>query len=71
MAVWVGFGARTGCLARAALAGCGGGTISAGRHIRYEKETPLNNLWLSMLDRMEAPTDKLGDSTGRLLELAG
>ena len=53
------------------LAGRGCGTISAGRHIRYEKETPLNNLWVSMLDRMEAPTDKLGDSTGRLSELAG
>jgi hypothetical protein len=52
------------------LAGRGCGTIVPGRHIRYEKETPLNNLWLSMLDRMEASTDKLGDSTGRLTELA-
>jgi hypothetical protein len=51
------------------LAGRGCGTIRPGRHMRCEKEVPLNNLWLSMLDRMEAPTDKLGDSTGRLTEL--
>ena len=32
-------------------AGCG--TLKTGRHLRYPKETPLNNLWLSMLDRMK------------------
>jgi hypothetical protein len=47
------------------LAGSGGGTIRTGRHLRYQKETPLNNLFLSMLDRMNAPVDSLGDSTGR------
>jgi hypothetical protein len=26
----------------------------------------VNNLWLSMLDRMGAPTERLGDSTGLL-----
>lgn len=53
------------------LAGRGGGAIVPGRHVRYEKETPLNNLWLSMLDRLGAQVDQLGDSTGRLAELAG
>lgn len=53
------------------LAGRGCGTLTPGRHIRYEKETPLNNLWLSLLERMDSPIDKLGDSTGRLKELAG
>lgn len=48
------------------LAGRGGGTIASGRHIKLEKETPLNNLYLSMLDRMDSPVDALGDSTGRL-----
>jgi hypothetical protein len=48
------------------LAGSGGGTIRTGRHLRFEKETPLNNLFLSMLDRLEASVDTLGDSTGRL-----
>ncbi len=48
------------------LAGRGGGSIAPGRHVRYEEETPLNNLFLSMLDRMGAPADFIGDSTGRL-----
>jgi hypothetical protein len=48
------------------LAGKGGGSLKTGRHVRYPKETPLNNLWLAMLDRMGAPTAQLGDSTGVL-----
>lgn len=51
------------------LAGGGCGTLSPGRHIRFEKETPLNNLWLSMLNRMDITIDKLGDSTGTLPNL--
>ncbi len=31
------------------LAGRGGGTIDPGRHVRYEEETPMCNLFLSML----------------------
>ncbi|MBC7856015.1 MAG: DUF1552 domain-containing protein, partial [Pirellulaceae bacterium] len=53
------------------LAGRGGGTIKPGRHVRYENKTPLTNLYLSLLDRMGASTDKLGDSTGRLEKLEG
>lgn len=52
------------------LAGRGCGTIEPGRHVRYSSETPLNNLWLSMLDRMEVKVDQLGDSTGTLKGLA-
>jgi hypothetical protein len=48
------------------LAGRAGGTLRPGRHIRFAAETPLNNLWLSMLDRMDARVDRFGDSTGRL-----
>ena len=48
------------------LAGRGGGTIKSGRHIRFERETPLNNLFLSMLDRIDSKTDQLGDATGRI-----
>ena len=47
------------------LAGRGGGTITAGRHLKTSGNMPLNNLFLSMLDRMGAPTDRFGDSTGR------
>jgi hypothetical protein len=48
------------------LAGKGGGTIKTGRHVRYERNTPLNNLYLSMLDRMGIPGETLGDATGKL-----
>ena len=48
------------------LAGGGGGTIDSGRHLRYEEETPLNNLYLSLLDRFGASAEYIGDSTGRL-----
>ena len=48
------------------LAGRGGGTIDSGRHVRYSYETPVCNLFLSMLDRMDAPADSIGDSTDRL-----
>jgi hypothetical protein len=48
------------------LAGRGGGTIDPGRHVKYEFETPMTNLFLAMLDRIGAPVDFLGDSTGRL-----
>ena len=52
------------------LAGKGGGTIKTGRHVRYTRETPLNNLWLAMLDRFGCRTERLGDSTGILDKLA-
>ena len=48
------------------LCGGGGGTLKPGRHVHYEKETPMTNLYLSMLDRMGVKGDKLGDSTGKL-----
>jgi hypothetical protein len=48
------------------LAGAGCGTLKPGRHLRFAPETPLNNLWVSMLNRMEIDVDKLGDSSGAL-----
>jgi hypothetical protein len=53
------------------LAGKGGNTIASGRHIVYPTETPLNNLFLSLLDRMDSKVETLGDSTGRLKNLEG
>ncbi|MCS6850905.1 MAG: DUF1552 domain-containing protein [Gemmataceae bacterium] len=53
------------------LAGKGGGSIRPGRHLRYPKETPLMNLYLSMLDRLDIHVDSFGDSTGRLPGLDG
>ncbi len=52
------------------LAGRGCGTLNPGRHLRFGKETPLNNLWMSMLDRMQVNVDTLGDATGKLAGLA-
>lgn len=48
------------------LSGGGCGTLNGGQHIVYPKETPLNNLWLSMLQRVDVNLRKLGDSTGTL-----
>jgi hypothetical protein len=50
------------------VAGKGGGKIATGRHVRYDS-VPLNNLYLSMLDRMGVKIDRHGDSTGRLERL--
>jgi hypothetical protein len=48
------------------FAGSGGGTIETGRHVRYDLETPVCNLFMSMLDRMGVNAPFIGDSTGRL-----
>jgi len=53
------------------LAGGGCGTLKTGRHIRFPKETPVSNLWVSLLDRIDARVSHLGDSTGALSELNG
>jgi len=53
-----------------ALLGRGGGSIKPGRHLKYDKDVPLANLWMSLLDRIGAKDiEKLGDSTGRISEL--
>ncbi|MEO8128825.1 MAG: DUF1552 domain-containing protein [Bryobacteraceae bacterium] len=53
-----------------ALAGGGKGTLRGGRRLRYEKKTPLCNLYLSMLDRMGIKEKSFGDSTGLLTNLS-
>jgi hypothetical protein len=53
------------------FAGGGNGTIKTGRHIKLSRETPMANLYLAMLDRMGAPLDSFGDSTGKLTGLEG
>lgn len=51
------------------LAGHAGGLIDSGRHVRVRPETPMCNLFMSMLDRFGTTVDFVGDSTGRLSEL--
>lgn len=48
------------------IAGTGGGYIKAGRRIVYRKETPMSNMFLTMMDRMGVPAEHFGDSTGKL-----
>jgi hypothetical protein len=48
------------------LVGRGGGTIRTGRFVRYPQNTPLNNLWISMLDRFGVRGVRFGDGTGAL-----
>ena len=52
------------------LAGTAGGKLASGNHLRIADETPMCNLYLSMLDKAGVHLDKFGDSTGRLTELA-
>lgn len=52
------------------VAGGAAGRIAGGRYLKYPgDETPLTNLYLTMLDKVGVPTEKLGDSTGRLNRL--
>lgn len=53
------------------VVGKGGGSVKPGRHVAYPTETPVNNLWLALMDRMGTPADRLGDSTGKLPRLGG
>ena len=48
------------------VGGRGGGSLAPGRSLTYEKNTPLCNLWSSMLTRMGTPVEKMADSTGEL-----
>jgi hypothetical protein len=43
-----------------------GGGVGTGRHLVCPPETPMTNLYLTLLDRLGAGLETLGDSTGRL-----
>jgi hypothetical protein len=51
------------------LFGRGDGTLRPGRHIVYPSETPMTNLFLTLLDRMGVQPEKIGDSSGRVDQL--
>lgn len=49
------------------IVGKANGTIKTGRRVVFRRETPMCNLFLSMMDRMGVPhMEHFGDSTGRL-----
>lgn len=54
----------------ALVMGKGGGSIQTGRHVRHAKNTPMANLYLSMLDTVGVSVPRLGDSTGLLTQLS-
>lgn len=47
------------------LAG-GGGHVQGGRHLRYDRETPLSNLYMAVLDKLGLPVESFGDASGLL-----
>ena len=51
------------------VAGGGAGKLKGGRHLRFPTETPLNNLYLNILDKAGVPVGNFGDSTGRLSDV--
>jgi len=48
------------------MVGGGGGTLKGGRHLRYANDTPLTNLYVSVLGKLGVPVEQFGDSTGKL-----
>jgi uncharacterized protein DUF1552 len=52
------------------LMGRGDGSLKPGRHVVYPcPQTPMTNLYLTLLDRMGIRRDKLGDSSGEVEHL--
>ncbi len=51
------------------LAGKGGGKIKPGQNLAFDKETPLANLYLTMLHALNIEHDRFADSTKPLSEI--
>ena len=51
------------------VAGGAAGGMQGGRHIRYDKATPLANLHLTLLDKVGVDLERFGDSNGQITEL--
>ncbi len=48
------------------LVGGGGAGIQGGRHVRYPENTPIANLYMTLLEKVGIHMESFGDSTGRL-----
>jgi hypothetical protein len=44
------------------LAGHAQGTLKTGRQVAFQKQTPVANLYVEMLDRMGVKTEEFGNS---------
>jgi hypothetical protein len=48
------------------LVGGGGGRLKGGRHLKFPKDTPMNNLHLALLEKVGIDIEHFGDSSGKL-----
>src|SRR5258707_15675461 len=48
------------------LVGGGAGRIKGGRHLKYSGNPTLANLLVTLMDKLDAPVERLGGSTGKL-----
>lgn len=48
------------------VGGKGGGRLASGQHLVYDKDTPLSNLYVSMLDAFGTPVERFADSSAPL-----
>jgi hypothetical protein len=46
-----------------------GGNLRTGTHIAYPKQTPMTNLYLTLLDKIGVQPERIGDSTGMVEHL--
>lgn len=53
------------------VAGGAAGNMRGGRHVRYDKHTPLSNLHLTILNKVGVQLDRFSDSSGRVDDLFG
>jgi len=52
------------------LIGGGAGRLKGGRHLTYAPGTPLTNLYLTVLNKLGVPVERIGDSNGQLAHLS-
>jgi hypothetical protein len=52
------------------LVGGGAGQVQGGRHLKFPDGTPLTNLYLTVLNKVGVPVERVGDSTGALRHLS-
>jgi Protein of unknown function (DUF1552) len=48
------------------IAGRAGGRLASGKHLNFAKDTPVANLHIAMLAKLDVNVARLGDSTGML-----
>jgi hypothetical protein len=51
------------------VVGGAAGRLEGGQHVKCDDHTPMTNLLLTMLHKVDVPIESLGDSTGTIVEL--